>query len=147
MPQHWICDKCRQPITDPREGVIYVEDHRSAAQAREAEASANDSDYFDEDEEDREQSDKLRVFDSEEIIARLRGPKVEFRALHAGRCEEQGGEYRPYHFFANRADTIDKWNSWLLHLCEKKWMKREDVMRMVIFWYGGHGEKPPYELA
>lgn len=40
-----------------------------------------------------------------------------------------------YDFDIGRAQTLDEWVSWVLHLSEKGWMGRRDLVHMLEYWY------------
>jgi hypothetical protein len=48
-----------------------------------------------------------------------------------------------YWFETSRAETPESWIAWAIHLGEKSWMGRQDVLHMLSFWWTHKGERPP----
>jgi hypothetical protein len=42
---------------------------------------------------------------------------------------------------------MDSWIAWMLHVGEKNWVMKGDLLRMAAFWYTGHGRPVPTDLS
>ena len=65
----------------------------------------------------------------------------DFVVRHVSCTADQANE--GYWFATSRAATLDTWAGWMLHLSEKKWMGRDDLTRMLSFWWSHKGKQPP----
>ena len=71
----------------------------------------------------------------------LPAPTIAFRACHQS-CDPD--ERQGYWFGVERAETLEQWVLWTLHLVEKTWFGRTDMARMLGFWWSNRGlERPP----
>lgn len=64
-------------------------------------------------------------------------PIVEFRAVHDD-CDPVP-DSEVYWIDVHRAPTLDSWCSWVHHVGEKTWLQKDDVLRMVEFWFKNRG--------
>jgi hypothetical protein len=64
-------------------------------------------------------------------------PNVGFEAYHT-ECDPSPGR-SAYEITVKRAATLDQWCSWVLHLGDKKWMGREDILRMLAYYFDNRG--------
>jgi hypothetical protein len=67
-------------------------------------------------------------------------PRIGIRALHT-QCTKGGSP--GYRIDVKRARTLEEWVAWVLHLQEKAWMGRADLMRMLSYWWSNRGEQRP----
>ena len=63
---------------------------------------------------------------------------VTFSVLHR-KCDPHS-ESNSYWFRVESASTLAKWCSWVVHLSEKTWMSKDDIGRMIEFWFKNRGE-------
>lgn len=72
-------------------------------------------------------------------LAKLEAPKpqIEFAAYHHA-CDPDPNK-DPYWFDIERAPTLKSWCGWVHHLCGKTWMGKQDVERMLTFWFKNRG--------
>jgi hypothetical protein len=66
---------------------------------------------------------------------------IGFSVSHAN-CQRNEPE-GPYLITTDRASDLDEWCSWVLHLAGKSWMGRDDLVRMLAFWWSHKGISPP----
>jgi hypothetical protein len=68
-------------------------------------------------------------------------PRVGIRAFHEA-CDPHP-DSSVYLIGVERADTLEKWVDWAIHLSTKPWMGRRDLARMLTYWWSNRGTKPP----
>jgi len=133
-PKPWSCSKCKQPIK-VGEGYILVMDaesndypRRATPEERPMSADAPAAD-----------SPDIATIGSAEIFSPLRipNPQIEFAAYHF--TGDPDPDKDPYGFAVERAQTLESWCGWVHHLCEKRWMGRRDLRRMIAFWFDNRG--------
>jgi hypothetical protein len=64
--------------------------------------------------------------------------QIAFAAVHDDYAENAGME--PYWIAVERAATLQQWCHWVHHLTEKSWMAKDDIARMLAFWFKNRGE-------
>ena len=79
-----------------------------------------------------------------EDLANLEEPeqRIAFVVRHS-RCTADR-EIQGYWFETDRAKTVEDWVAWFLHVSGKTWMGKEDLKRMLAFWWTHKGEQPPF---
>jgi hypothetical protein len=80
----------------------------------------------------------LETADAELVMARLE-PSIEFVVRH-GRCKGTDLD-DAYSFYP--PDTLEEWLAWVAHVGVKGWMGKEDVLRMLSFWWTHQGQRSP----
>ena len=65
---------------------------------------------------------------------------IRFRAFH-DRCNPAPTE-EGYHFPIGESATAEQWMRWVIHLGTKTWMGREDLVRMVEFYFINRNLEP-----
>jgi hypothetical protein len=68
-------------------------------------------------------------------------PQIHIHAYH--RACDPHPDKEPYWFDVARADTIEKWCSWVRQLGTKPWMNAGDLAQMVCFWFDNRDERLP----
>jgi hypothetical protein len=150
MNTNWVCQICHKPAPD--HCVIEVInsniDHGSIGgypvMASEDEQAAT--------ERLREQIAKERgvapehvAFSIDDVTDRL-SPQINiaFVVRHIECTRDQDNE--GYWLGADRANTLGEWAGWVIHLSEKTWMGRDDLVRMLAFWWTHRGDQPPANM-
>ncbi|MEK6408930.1 MAG: hypothetical protein AABN34_18560 [Acidobacteriota bacterium] len=131
----WICQTCKQPISTG-DGFIEVINCNSdlgpiGSYPREA------TPPFD---LGTEESGGAKIGD---LVAELlqRKPYIGFLVFHT-RCDPYP-DTEGYSIQLARAETLEEWCGWVLHLFEKTWMSRGDLERMLEFWWSHKGDERP----
>lgn len=75
-----------------------------------------------------------------ELVERQRVHNIGFRAFHT-ECNPQRGE-QGYFIPVEKAQSLGQWCSWVVHLREKVWMGRDDLVRMLIYYFTNRGLDP-----
>jgi hypothetical protein len=144
---HWICQACRKPCE--HRGIIAVYNANS-----ELGRVGNYPIDASPDVDPRTTTDAYRI-ETDPSVATLReithaqveGARwlirrplnIDFGIFHP-ECNPFS-EQSAYTFGA--PIRLEGWASWVLHLQEKTWMGRWDLMRMLDFWWSHKGEDPP----
>ena len=154
----WICEVCQKPIIEPARpatavrlfgasqpegGVISILD-RARAEQRSAEDNVGELEVIGDDEIEDASAMAARQIDEARRL--LRAPSAEFHVYHLERCSPPA-QMGDYVITCSRARTMDSWIAWMLHVGEKNWMMKGDVLRMAAFWYSGHGHAVPTDLS
>jgi hypothetical protein len=138
MAATWICSKCGKPLIDgngmidvinanPDLGTVGTYPQRAAAPEEPVE-------------HDESGAVDLASLQTRILEGMRRPNNVDFVVLHAD-CRE--GETFGYQIAPSQAQTLDAWVGWALHLCEKTWFGKDELERMLRFWYRGRGKEPP----
>ena len=141
----WICDACHKPIRDGT-GYIEVRDAKTGDYPRGATPDGTqltDAAIAKRIETGRPTEEPFGMNAISEIADTP--PAIAFNVFHA-RCDDHN-EVNPYWFAVERANTLEKWCSWVVHLCEKTWMGKRDVKRMIAFWFRNRGRSDFYHLG
>ena len=144
---HWVCQSCRAPTG--RDGIIEIinvnidlgaigtyprrpTEDRRVVEERFLTAKANE----------RGVTRKDLVLTALELaeIPHVT-PNNAFVVRHV-KCTADR-EVQGYWFATSRAATLEEWIGWALHLGDKTWMGREDLLAMLRFWWTHRGAQPP----
>jgi hypothetical protein len=133
---HWICEVCKGEIDENnRGGIIIYNTNPSYGPVGSGPIGPT---------VEPEEPAEL-VLPSEEgwnyLRARHEAVSIGFSVAHR-KCERNESE-GPYFIDAERAPTLEAWVTWVLHMQEKAWMGRDDLMRMLGFWWSHKGAVPP----
>jgi len=67
--------------------------------------------------------------------------RIAFRVVHDA-CDEM---HRPgYAIEVGRARALAQWVEWVVHVAEKGWMGRRDLVAMLELWFRNRGQERPY---
>lgn len=122
---NWRCDICDKEIR-PGDGYVEVVD---------APSDAPPGGYPREATPEPEPSGELGLT-LQEALERIPRPRIKFRACHTACQIDKRGSYW---IGTERADTLEDWISWVMHLGQKQWMGRRDIVRMLGFWWKNRG--------
>lgn len=143
---HWVCQVCKKPMAT--EGIIEVinvnidlgpigtypmkatEDEAVVDARRRAERAA-----------------QLGISEEELSFQPFQGSEglrleknVDFTARHL-KCYADS-EMQGYWFASREVETLEEWVKKLIHLGEKTWIGREDVLGGLEFWWTHKGKNP-----
>jgi hypothetical protein len=68
-------------------------------------------------------------------------PRIAFRVAHH-RCDPDL-DGQGYWIGVERARTLEEWVSWVLHVGQKTWMGRRDILMMLSYWFSNRGASWP----
>ena len=133
---HWVCQTCKQPITDGRGTIEIINTNPELGPVggypREATPEVapvrTDSGFID-------------TVGTLEVL-RDHKSNVDLLVYHTERCDPHP-DTDGYHFDVNRAATLEHWCGWVFHLFDKTWMGRDDVQRLLAFWWDHNGQRLP----
>ena len=126
MPQGWICSECKQPIP-PNDGHVQIfnaNPELGNVGGYPIEASGDPV------------VERTAIDGTTEIDLPM--PNIGMRVVHGSCMDEDAGGY-----WILAPNRLDAWHGWALHLTEKTWMGYWDFVRMITFWYHGHGLPVP----
>lgn len=122
MKKRWTCDVCKKPIPNGRGYISVMDPDTGGYPMREKEFRARD---------------RANPAYAEEI-ARLDAARAA-RKLEPFQCDPNP-EMTSYWFGVERAQSLDAWTRWALHLGEKGFMTRGSLKRFLAFWFVNRGE-------
>ena len=127
----WICEICNTPIVGA--GFVEIVDERTG-----------DWRMFDTDA--IEERPSVTADDQvNDAVLSLIDPAVTFHVYHDTCVPDERDT--GYVIQCVRAASLSTWIAWVIHISQKNWMRKGDVVRMLAFWYYGHGEQPPLDLT
>ncbi|HEY9229584.1 MAG TPA: hypothetical protein VIP11_23240 [Gemmatimonadaceae bacterium] len=148
VPTRWVCQVCKKPIA--ADGVIEIINLNIdlgpvGAYPREPteDASASHERFMIELAKEKGiPREELLVITAEDLLSE-EDPELNigFAARHIDCVKDR--ELQGYWIDTASANTLEKWTAWVLHVQEKNWMGREDLMRMLGFWWTHKGERWP----
>jgi hypothetical protein len=137
-PKPWTCSVCKKPIA-PGEGTIDIMDAESGGSPR---RPTSDEERLTPEaiEERRKQGRPTEPpFDGVGLGELAHNPiQIAFGAYHY-ECAQKP-DMEPYWIAVERAETLEAWCRWVHHLTEKSWMSKDDIARMLAFWFKNRGE-------
>jgi hypothetical protein len=135
MASAWICEVCKKPIEKDGFVAVYNVD-RDVGPIGAYPTRASDNRV--EPQDSRVEGEMPRIRSLAEVVADKEPTiRIGFAAYHT-KCDPQP-ERSPYHFPATRAATLEQWCSWVLHLGDKTWFGREDILRMINYYFHNRG--------
>lgn len=108
----WTCEICKKPIE--KNGIIEIIN--------------TNPEHGDVGGLPREESDDEASF------------KPNIKAIVFHKACDPHPESEGYWLGAERADTLADWCAWVHHLSEKTWVSREDLGRLLKFWFSNRGD-------
>lgn len=137
-PKPWTCSKCGKPIA-AGEGSVDVMDTETGGSPRRP--TSNEMRLTPEAIEERRKQGRPTEppFDGIGLFELEHNPiQVAFAAYHYDCASEP--DPNPYWIAVERAETLQQWCHWVHHLTEKSWMAKDDIARMLAFWFKNRGE-------
>ncbi|TKD12363.1 hypothetical protein [Polyangium fumosum] len=137
-PKPWTCSKCKKPIA-AGEGSVDVMDAETGGSPRRPTSSERRLTPEAIEERQKQGRPTQPPFDGFSIGELERNPiQIAFGAYHF-ECVESA-DMEPYWIAVERAETLEQWCHWVHHLTEKTWMAKDDIARMLAFWFTNRGE-------
>jgi hypothetical protein len=123
MKTNWVCQICKEPIAEPKPNgvveVINIDINLDPIGSYPVEASKGPG----------------------EGDTPFPEQKIGFVARHVDCIRDQ--DQQGYVIGISTIQTLESWIGWILHLEEKTWMSRYDLLRMLEFWWTHKGEHAP----
>jgi hypothetical protein len=144
---HWVCQACKLPLAE--KGIIEVINiNINLGEIGGYPVSATEDESVVAARERRERALAEGVDPGEEIgFKHIGGVDLEplprnvgFAAKHV-ECYADTENFG-YHFPSGDVPILDEWIKKVLHLSEKTWMGREDLIGMIEFWWSHKGDNP-----
>ena len=121
----WICSQCKRPIAKD-EGYVLVMDAESFGWPQEPTPDELPG---------TEDENGLRHIN---VFAEIPPNKIAFDALHRA-CDPHPNT-SPYVLEPERFETLEAWTAVVHHMCDKRWMGKYDIRKMLAFWFENRGE-------
>lgn len=138
-PKPWTCSKCEKPIATG-EGSIDVMDAETHGYPRRPTSDEERLTPEAIEERRKEGRPTQPPFDIVGLSEFEDNPiQIAFAAVHYDCAPDP--DPNPYWIAVERADTLEKWCRWVHHLTGKGWMSKDDIARMLAFWFTNRGEK------
>jgi hypothetical protein len=137
-PKPWTCSKCQKPIAAGK-GSIDVMDVETRGYPQRP--TSDEERLTPEAIEKRRKEGRPTQppFDSVELLEFEDNPiQIAFAAVHYGCAPDP--DSNPYSIEVERAETLDVWCRWIDHVGGKRWLSKEDTLRMLAFWFTNRGE-------
>lgn len=144
---HWLCQACHRPAPDGIIEIINTNIDLGPIGSYPVEATpdraATERAYLDDIRKERGIPDGEPFAFSAADLARLVVPQhnLGFVIRHLECTADK--KIQGYWFSAREAATLEHYVNWILHLGEKTWMGREDIVSMLYFWWAHKGQRPP----
>ena len=134
---HWICEVCKAEITPTDAGAILVYNTNpeyGAIGTHPVGPTVNPP------EPEFMQLGSKESWDY--LEAARNAVSIGFSVAHT-RCKHS--PEGPYFVDPERASTMEAWAGWVWHVGSKTWMGKDDVLRMLGFWWTHKGDGPPWD--
>jgi hypothetical protein len=127
----WVCDECREVVKD---GAAYVKivdaKHRGHPDQPTPDLDATGiGDVL------PGGGKLIRPEDVPSLMSAIPEARVVFTVVHE-LCDP-APDKAGYRIPLRRASTLEDWVAWVIHVHEKRWMGRTDLVRMLAFWFSG----------
>lgn len=134
----WRCNKCGKAIAN---GNGYVELRHQAEDGKLGghPLESSDTRY------DRQITEIFGPADKRGVMVVNQMPEpIDAVAItvHHKKCAPTGNSYW---FDVERADTLDDWVGWLVHLAGKRWFGSVEVRKFAHLWYEAHEDRPNWQ--
>jgi len=136
----WTCAKCKQSIAAD-DGYINVKDSQTGGYPRKAtsdEVTLTDEAIEKRRERGQPTSPPYGMLNLGEVKWPLTEDNIVFVAFHI-RCDPDLDD-GAYAIEVGRAPTLEAWCAWIYHLSEKTWMGKQDIAKMIHFWFSNRGD-------